>query len=170
VPLEFGHGLDVPYVQTSPAVVDRMLAMGHVGKNDVVIDLGCGDGRIVIEAVRKHGARGIGYDIDPERVDEARKNARRAGVSDRATFEVQDLFTAPIGEADLVTVYLLPPVMDRLAPRLRRELRPGTRIVSHSFSIHGWKPDEEVHAFGRTLYRWTVPRPVPAGGDTGVAR
>lgn len=159
--LEFGNGLDAPYVPTPPAVVEKMLELGRVKAGDVVIDLGCGDGRIVIDAARKFGATGVGYDIDPRRVAEARGNAWRAGVSDRAEFFVQDLFKAPIGEADVVTVFLLPAVMDRLAPRFRRELRAGARIVSHSFSIHGWTPEREVHYGGRTLYVWTVPKEAP---------
>ena len=155
--LDFGSGLDVPYVQTAPAVVTKMLQMAQVRKNDVVVDLGCGDGRIVIAAVTQFGARGIGYDIDPDRITEARENARRAGVESRAQFVQRNFFEAPIGQATVVTVYLLPPVMERIKPRLRSELRPGTRIVSHSFPMRDWPPEQVVHFEGRTLYLFTVP-------------
>ena len=159
--LDFGNGLDVPYVQTPPAAVHRMLEMARVGKDDVVIDLGCGDGRIVIAAVADFGARGIGYDLDPARIAEARRNARKAGVEDRARFEQADFFKAPISQASVVTMFLLPPVLQRMEPRLRSELGPGTRIVSHSFFLRDWPAEEEAHVDGRTLYRWTVPARAP---------
>ena len=159
--LEFGNGLDVPYVQTSPAVVHKMLEMAHVGKDDFVADLGCGDGRIVIAAVRDFGARGVGFDIDPERIAEARENARRAGVEARAQFVQQDFFKAPISQASVVTMFMLPPVMEKIKPRLLSELGPGTRIVSHSFSMRDWPPEQVVRIDGRTLYSWTVPERAP---------
>jgi SAM-dependent methyltransferase len=159
--LDFGHGLDVPYVQTAPGVARRMLEMAKVGSNDVVIDLGCGDGRIVIAAAAEFGARGIGYDLDPRRIAEARRNARLAGVESRTRFEQADFFHAPISEASVVTMFLLPPVLQRMEPRLRSELGPGTRIVSHSFFLRGWPPEEQVQVQGRTLYRWTVPERSP---------
>lgn len=159
--LDFGSGLDVPYVQTPPAVVRRMLEMAQVRPGDVVIDLGCGDGRIVIAAAVEFGARGVGYDLDPERVAEARRNARRAGVADRTRFERADFFQAPIGEASVVTMFLLPPVLQRMEGRLRSELGEGTRIVSHSFFLRDWPPEEVAQVEGRTLYRWTVGRRAP---------
>ena len=158
---DVGNGLDVPYVQTPPAAVHRMLEMARVGKDDVVIDLGCGDGRIVIAAVADFGARGIGYDLDPARIAEARRNARTAGGEDRARFEQADFFKAPISQASVVTMFLLPPVLQRMEPRLRSELGPGTRIVSHSFFLRDWPAEEEAHVDGRTLYRWTVPARAP---------
>jgi SAM-dependent methyltransferase len=159
--LEFGKGLDVPYVQTSPAVVQRMLEMAHVRKDDVVVDLGCGDGRIAIAAATEFGARGIGYDIDPDRIAEARRNAKSAGVEARTSFVQQDFFKAPIARASVVTLFMLPTVMERIEPRLRSDLAPGTRIVSHSFGMRDWPPEEVVHIEGRTLYRWTVPEREP---------
>jgi len=159
--LEFGKGLDVPYVQTSPAVVHKMLEMAHVQKDDVVVDLGCGDGRIAIAAVTQFGARGVGYDIDPDRIAEARRNAKSAGVEARTSFVQQDFFKAPIARATVVTLFMLPPVMERIEPRLRSDLAPGTRIVSHSFGMRDWPPEEVVRVEGRTLYLWTVPEREP---------
>ncbi|MBI4892830.1 MAG: 50S ribosomal protein L11 methyltransferase [Acidobacteria bacterium] len=137
-----------------------MLELAHVRPGETVIDLGCGDGRIVIAAAKDFHAHGIGYDLDPLRISEARANAAAAGVSSQTEFIQQDLFQAPIWKADVVSVFLLPPVMDRLLPRLRSELSPGTRIVSHSFLFHAWPPDKAIHPEGRTLYLWTM----PAGG------
>lgn len=164
--LEFGKGLDVPYVETPPNVVRAMLRSAHVGSRDVVLDLGCGDGRIVVAAAKEFGARGVGYDIDPRRVAEARKNASRAGVADRAQFAQKDLFDARIAEASVVTVFLLPAVLDKLRPRFLRELAPGTRIVSHSFPIRDWTPDQKLSAEGRTLYLYTVPVAQECGPDS----
>lgn len=159
--LDFGRGLDVPYVQTSPAVVRKMLEMAEIRKDDLVLDLGCGDGRVAIEAASAFGARAIGYDLDPERIAEARSNARSAGVEDRTRFIRQDLFDAPIGQGNVVAFFLLPPVIDRLRPRLRSELGPGTRIVSHSFPIRTWTPEKVVHHEGRTLYLYRLPQSLP---------
>ncbi len=138
-----------------------MLEMAQVQKDDVVIDLGCGDGRIAIAAVTEFGARGIGYDIDPDRIAEARQNAKRAGVEARARFEQQDFFKAPIARASVVTMFMLPPVMERMEPRLRSDLAPGTRIVSHSFGMRDWPPAQVVHIEGRTLYLFIVPEREP---------
>jgi SAM-dependent methyltransferase len=145
--------------------------MAHVGANDVVVDLGCGDGRIVVAAARQFGARGVGYDIDPQRISEARMNAARADVTARTRFVQMSLFDARISEATVVTVFLLPSVLDRLRSRLLGDLAPGTRIVSHSFPIRNWKPDQKLEVEGRTLYLFTVPTMVdcttstPAGID-----
>jgi ribosomal protein L11 methylase PrmA len=169
--LEFGKGLDVPYVQTPPHVVTAMLKLARVGAHDVVVDLGCGDGRIVVAAAKEFGARGTGYDIDPDRILEARRNAERAGVTARAQFARRNLFDVNISEATVVTMFLLPSVLERLRPRLLRDLAPGTRIVSHSFPLKNWKPDQKLEVEGRTLYLFTVPKMVactnatPAGID-----
>jgi SAM-dependent methyltransferase len=169
--LEFGKGLDVPYVQTPPHVVTAMLSMARVGAQDVVVDLGCGDGRIVVAAAKEFGARGTGYDIDPDRILEARRNAQKAGVAAHAQFARKDLFAVDVSEATVVTVFLLPSVLERLRPRLLRDLAPGTRIVSHSFPLKNWKPDRKLEVEGRTLYLFTVPKMVscttatPAGID-----
>lgn len=149
--------INAPYVTTPQDVIDRMLALAGVGKNDTVYDLGCGDGRIVITAATRYGARGVGIDIDPRRIREAVENARRAGVSHLVEFREQDLFDADLRGATVVTVYLLPDQQAALRPMLQRELRPGTRVVSHSYSIPGWKPEREVEIQGCRIFRWTVP-------------
>jgi SAM-dependent methyltransferase len=130
-----------------------------VGERDVVYDLGCGDGRIVIAAARKCGARGVGIDVDPERIKSCQRNAAEAGVGDRVRFLRESFFTADLSEATVVMLYLLPAVNSQLRPRLRRELRPGSRIISHAFSMSDWPPDRVVNVAeqGRILYRWTVP-------------
>ncbi len=150
--------LDVPYVPTPQSVVDEMLNLAAVTKNDVVYDLGCGDGRIVITAAKKYGARGVGIDIDPERIKEANANAQHAGVSDRVKFMEQDLFQTDFKEASVVTLYLLPDINLRLRPKLQSELKPGTRVVSHAFDMGDWKPDKTVSVDElRTIYLWTIP-------------
>jgi len=157
---------DVHYVPTPEEVVEKMLEMANVGKNDVVYDLGCGDGRIVITAAKKYGARGIGVDIDPQRIKESNENARIAGVADRVKFLQQDLFEIDFSEATVVTLYLLPALNLRLRPKLLRDLKPGSRIVSHAFDMGDWKPEKVVNVPGdidqdRTIYYWVV----PAGGE-----
>lgn len=152
---------DVPYVPTPDAVVRRMLELGQVGSDDVLYDLGSGDGRIVITAAQQYGARGVGIDIDPERIQEANANAQKAGVTDRVRFRQQDLLQADFSEATVVTLYLLPEVNLRLRPQLLNQLRPGTRIVSHAFDMGDWKPEQVVEVDGRTIYVWTVPEKVP---------
>jgi len=155
---------DVPYVPTPYEVVEEMLKMAKVGPEDVVYDLGCGDGRIVITAAQKYGARGVGVDIDPRRIQESRANAEKAGVTDRVRFIEGDLFEVDIREATVVTLYLLPDVNLRLRPKLLRELRPGTRIVSHDYDMGEWEPDDVVKLPGptypHTLYYWVVPASV----------
>jgi predicted O-methyltransferase YrrM len=154
--------LDVPYVPTHESLVDEMLSMARVGAKDVLYDLGSGDGRIVITAARRFGTRGIGYDLDPERVSEARENAKRAGVTDRVRFEQQDIFTAKIADATVVTMYLLPDVNMRLRPKLLSELKPGTRIVSHNYDLGDWQPvqrkEMDVSGVNHTLFLWIVPQ------------
>ena len=150
---------DVIYVGTPPDVVDAMLKSVKVGPTDVVYDLGCGDGRIVITAAKQYGARGVGIDLDPQRIKEARANALQAGVSDRVRFIEGDLFDASISDATVVALYLIPSVNLRLQPKFMRELKPGTRVVSHAFGIGDWKPDEELNVNGRRVFRFTVPTP-----------
>ncbi|HKY42417.1 MAG TPA: class I SAM-dependent methyltransferase [Pyrinomonadaceae bacterium] len=151
---------DVPYVPTPQNVVDEMLKLANVTKDDVVYDLGCGDGRLVITAVKTFGARrGFGVDIDPERIAESNANAKTAGVTDRVKFAVQDLFQTDLKDATVVTLYLLPEVNLKLRPKLLSELRPGTRVVSHSFDMGDWAPQKTltVTPGGQRLYFWTIP-------------
>lgn len=149
--------LDVPYVATAGEVVERMLALARVGASDHVVDLGCGDGRILIAAARGRGASGYGVDIDPARIREAKANARRAGVEERIRFEVRDLFETPIREATVVAIYLLPEVNLQLRPRLLSELRPGTRVVSHAWDMGDWRPDATATVETAQVYLWIVP-------------
>jgi SAM-dependent methyltransferase len=161
----FARGGDVPYVQTPDRVVHEMLALAAVRPDDVVYDLGAGDGRIVIAAARWRGARGVGIEIDPDLVRQARRDAERAGVADRVRFEVADLFAAPLDDATVVTLYLSPELNARLRPRLLAELRPGARIVSHQFPMADWRPAQTVTLTvdGRehVLHLWIVPPRAP---------
>ncbi len=154
--LQAGFARDVPFVPTPEAVVDKMLEMAKVGPNDVVYDLGSGDGRIVIAAAKK-GARAVGIDIDPERIREARANARSAGVEKRVEFRQGDLFEADLKDATVVTLYLLTGVNRKLRPKLLSELKPGTRVVSHAFDMGDWKPVAEQQVGSSTVYYWVVP-------------
>jgi precorrin-6B methylase 2 len=150
---------DVIYVPTPPEVVTAMLTVAKVGKNDIVYDLGSGDGRIVIAAVKDFGAaKGTGIDINPVRIGEANENAKIAGVTDRVRFLNQDLFETNLSEATVVTLYLLPSLNVKLMPKLMAELKPGTRIVSHSFDMGDWKPEQTIDVNGRTVYFWTIPK------------
>jgi SAM-dependent methyltransferase len=149
--------LDVPYVPTPPEVVDAMLKLADVKTGDVVYDLGCGDGRVVVTAAKEKGARGVGIDIDQERINEATENAEKAGVADRVEFRRQDLFKADIHDATVVALYLLPAINLKLRPKLWRDLKPGTRIVSHSFDMGDWKPQKQIEVSGEVIYFWTVP-------------
>ena len=149
--------LDAPYVVTDHEVVAAMLAVADVRPNEHVIDLGSGDGRILIAAARSHGARGLGVDIDPARVREATANARAARVSDRVEFRRQDLFRTPLGPADVLTLYLTQEVNLQLRPKLLKELKPGTRIVSHAFDMGDWKPIRTEKVGSSTVYYWVVP-------------
>jgi len=135
-----GVKLDVPYVSTPQPVVDAMLGIAEVGSNDVVYDLGCGDGRIVISAASRFGARGVGVDLDPRRIEEANAAARSAGVAGRVRFVVQDLFETDFSEASVLVLYLLPELNARLLPKIRAELRPGARVVSYQFGVGDWVP------------------------------
>ena len=148
-----------PYVPTPQDVVNRMLELAGVTKDDVVYDLGCGDGRIVITAAQRFGARGVGIDFDPDRIAEANANAKRAGVEDLVTFIEQDAMAANVSEATVVTLYLLSSSNMKLRPILTRQLRPASRIVSHAFRMGDWEPDETRHfddelGNPRTIYLW----------------
>ena len=147
---------DVFYVPTPPAVVDAMLKMANVTSTDVVYDLGCGDGRIPIAAAQKYGARGIGIDIDPARIAEANENAKAAGVTDKVKFLNEDLFTSDFRDATVVTLYLLPSLNEKLMPKLKAELKPGTRIVSHAFRMGDWPPERQEEVDGKMIYFWTI--------------
>jgi predicted O-methyltransferase YrrM len=153
---------DVPYVPTHEMVVDEMLRMAKVGKDDVVYDLGSGDGRIVITAAKEFGARGTGIEISPDLVQKAKDNARTAGVSDKVEFKEGDIFEADIKDATVVMLYLLPAVNLKLRPKLLSELRPGTRIVSHNYDMGDWKPQQQTtvktpDGVDHTVYFWVVP-------------
>jgi ribosomal protein L11 methylase PrmA len=148
---------DVVYVPTPEAVVAEMLKIANVTKDDILYDLGSGDGRIVIAAAKQFGTRGVGIDIDPARIKEANENAKLAGVADRVTFLEQDLFETDIHEATVVTLYLLPELNLRLRPKLWKELKPGTRIVSHLFDMDDWRPDKEAQIDGHEVYFWVIP-------------
>jgi SAM-dependent methyltransferase len=149
--------LDVPYVPTKMPTVHKMLEMAGVSKKDTLYDLGCGDGRIVITAAKEHGARGVGIDLNPERIAEANKNARDAKVTNRVKFRVGDLFKADFAPATVVTLYLLPEVNLRLRPQLWRQLKPGTRVVSHAFDMGPeWPPEDTQTVDTSTIYRWTI--------------
>ena len=149
---------DVHFVPTPQPVVDAMLTLAEVRDGDVLYDLGSGDGRIPITAATRHKVRAVGIDIDPERIEEARANAEAAGVTDKVTFRQEDLFEADFSDATVVTLYLLQSLNEKLKPRLLSELKPGTRIVSHSFSMgDDWPPEQTVKVDHSTIYRWTVP-------------
>ncbi len=150
--------LDVPYEPSSEEVVRAMLDIAQVGKNDLVYDLGCGDGRIVIAAAQKAGARGVGVDLDPERIKESLENAHKARVAHRVQFLQQDLFQTDIGKATVVMLYLWPEVNLKLRPKLLRELKPGTRVVSHSHHMGTWKADQAIRTMdGHQVYFWVIP-------------
>lgn len=153
---------DVPYVPTPQPVVDAMLNLAQVKKDDLVYDLGSGDGRIPITAAQKYGARGVGIDINPERVKEANENLQKAGVGNLVEFRQQDLFETDLSNASVVTLYLLPEINLRLRPKLFKELKPGTRVVSHAFDMGNWKPEKVQQVDGKTIYFWTIPEKVPA--------
>jgi SAM-dependent methyltransferase len=159
---------EVPYVPTTDVAVQSMLKLADVKKTDVVYDLGCGDGRIVIAAATLYGAHGVGIDINPQRIHEAKENAKKAGVEDLVRFEQNDLFKANIRDATVVSLFLLQKVNLRLRPKLLKELTPGTRIVSNTFDMGDWKPDKEEtlatgdagHGLGlsRQLFLWIIPQ------------
>jgi SAM-dependent methyltransferase len=159
---------DVPYVPTTEEAVRAMLKLADVKKADVVYDLGCGDGRIVIAAAKTYGARGVGIDIDPDRIQEARENARKAGVENLVRFEENDLFQANFREATVVTLFLLPSINLKLRPKLLQDLKPGTRVVSNTFDMGNWRPekeqalpgadDDEIGSLSHKFFLWKIPR------------
>ena len=144
------------YVPSPEEVVDEMLKLANVAEGDIVYDLGCGDGRIVIGAA-KLGARAVGVDIDPERIKESVANAKSAGVTDRVTFRVEDLFETDLKPATVVTLYLLPARMAKLRPKLLKELKPGTRIVAHDFDLGDWQPEKTIELDHHSIFLWSVP-------------
>jgi SAM-dependent methyltransferase len=152
--------LDVIYVPTPQEVVDRMLEMAQVKAGDFVIDLGCGDGRNVVTAAKVYGARGFGFDIDPERIKEAKENAEKAGVTDKVEFRIANLFETKISDADVMMMYLLSTINLKLRPRILDELKPGSRVVSHAFDMGDWKPDQRDTVGYRNVYMWIVPAKV----------
>lgn len=147
---------DVIFVPTPQEVVEDMLRLANVRKGDVLYDLGSGDGRIPVTAARMYGVRGVGIDIDPDRIRDANRNARKHGVSNLVQFRQQDLFTADFSEATVVTLYLLPDLNLKLMPLLRSQLKPGSRVVSHQFDMGEWKPDKKLESDGRTVYFWVI--------------
>ncbi len=149
---------DIHYTPTRHAIADAMLQLAQVTPADVVYDLGSGDGRIVIIAAQKYGAHGVGVEIDPALVERARQNAREAGVADRVVFIEADLFTTDVSDATIVTLYLSASINKRLEPKLRKQLRPGARIVSHQFLIGAWKPDETIRPDYSDVFLWRVPK------------
>jgi SAM-dependent methyltransferase len=167
-------GFDVPFVPTPTEVVDEMLRLADVKAGDVLYDLGCGDGRIVIAAAKRFGTRAVGIDIDPVRITESNANAAAAGIAGKVRFIQQDLFEADFKDATVVTMYLLTSVNRRLRPKLLAELRPGTRLVSHSFDMGDWKPDKTSlvpTSYGdqRAVYFWVVPANLTGKWDWDLA-
>jgi cyclopropane fatty-acyl-phospholipid synthase-like methyltransferase len=149
---------DVIFVPTPPEVVDTMLKLAGVTAKDVVYDLGCGDGMIVTAAAKDFGARAVGIDINPVRVKEANERVAKAGVTDKVKILNEDLFTANISQATVVTLYLLQSLNEKLIPKLNKELKPGTRIVSQTFSMGDrYPPEKTMESAGRSVYLWTVP-------------
>jgi precorrin-6B methylase 2 len=161
---------DVIFVPTPHEVVDAMLKVAKVGKDDVLYDLGSGDGRIPITAAQKYGiARGIGIDINPQRIKEANENLRKARVGDRVRFINADLFESNLSDATVITLYLLPELNLKLLPKLLKEAKPGTRIVSHAFDMGTWKPEQSLDVEGRKVFFWTIPAPGTASHDAAIA-
>jgi SAM-dependent methyltransferase len=152
------HEADALYLPTPHPVVEAMLRLAGATRGDVIFDLGSGDGRIPIAAARAYGVRGVGIELDGRMVELARRNARDAGIERLVEFRQEDLFLADLREATVVTLFLFPDLNRRLEPKLRAELRPGTRIVSHRFGIGDWPPDRTIEVDGHALLLWTVPR------------
>jgi cyclopropane fatty-acyl-phospholipid synthase-like methyltransferase len=153
--------INSPYVSTPHTVVDKMLDLAKPKADDVVYDLGCGDGRIVIQAAKQYGVRGVGIDNNPERIREAEENARREGVSHLVQFRIGDLYDADIEDATIVALYLLPDVNMKLRPKLKNELKPGARIVSHTFGMGDWKPNKQQTVDGEKIFLWKIRRKFP---------
>lgn len=149
---------DVVFVPTPETVVEAMLQVANVTKNDVVYDLGCGDGRIPITAARKYGARAVCVDIDPVRIADINENVKKANVGNLVKVIHGDLFQQDLSGASVITLYLLPSLNVKLMPKLMKECKPGTRIVSQSFDMGDWKPEKEMDVDGRKVYYWTIPK------------
>ena len=158
--VENRYNIFIPYVPTPNHLVDRMLELAEIGKDDLVLDMGSGDGRIVITAAQRYGSRGRGVEIDPKLVDEAKENARKAGVAERTDFVAQDMFVTKIEDATVMTLYVLTASNLELRPRILKEMRPGSRIVSHQFSMGAWLADKHESLGNAELYMWVVPAPV----------
>lgn len=152
---------DIHYEPSSPAQTRAMLQLAGVTKKDVVYDLGSGDGRLVITAVKEFGARGVGIDIDPKRIEESVANARNEKVTDLVTFRNEDLFEANIREATVVTLYLWPWINLKLRAKLWKDLKPGTRVVSHLHDMGDWPPEKTIEVEGHKIYLWTIPAAPP---------
>jgi SAM-dependent methyltransferase len=161
---------DVPYVPTPEPVVNKMIELAKITKDDVAYDFGCGDGRLVIAAVKAGAKRGLGVDIDPQRIKEANENAKAAGVTDKVEFKEADLFTMDFKDATVLTMYLLPSVNMKLRPKILDEMKPGSRVVSHAFDMEDWQPEQEVTVQdgGQTVYMWTVPAKVEGAWDVKI--
>jgi len=147
---------DIHFVPTPNSVIDAMLTLAHVTPNDVVYDLGSGDGRIVVAAAKRFGARGVGVELDADLIKQAQNRARKARVADKVSFEQGDLFKADLSDATVVTLYLSNSINRRLEPKLMHELKPGSRVVSHRFEMFDWKPDAQVSVHGTRVYLWTI--------------
>lgn len=150
--------INTPYVATPYPIVRAMLRLARTKKSDIVYDLGCGDGRILIEAAKSYGAHGVGVDNNPERIREAEQIAWKEGVSHLVSFRVGDLYDVDLKQATVVTLYLLPEVNLRLRPKLQKQLKPGARIVSHSFDMGDWKPSKIQISAGESIYLWKIKR------------
>jgi SAM-dependent methyltransferase len=153
---------DVPFEPSPKHVVEEILKLADIRKSDVVYDLGCGDGRIVIAAAQQYGANGVGIDIDPQRIKDSLENARAAGVLDRVSFRNEDLFEANIADATVVTLFLWPEVNLKLRAKLLRDLKPGTRVVSYYWDMGDWVPEKEIEIDSHSIYLWTIPAKRPA--------
>ena len=151
--------INTPYVETAPPVVDAMLRLAKTKRKDVVYDLGCGDGRIVIAAAKQYGARGVGIDINPVRIQQAQDNARREGVQNLVTFKIGDVYNADVREATIVALYMLPDVNLKLRPKLWQDLRPGARIISHTFDMGDWKPKRVKAVGSEKVFLWVQKKP-----------
>jgi SAM-dependent methyltransferase len=157
---DLGSKKIVPFVPTPQEVVDKMIELAGVKEGDVVYDLGSGDGRIVITAAKK-GARAVGFDVDGDLVKDSQENIRKAGLEKLAEIKQQDILTVDLSPATVVTMYLLPDVNLKLKPNILKQLKPGSRVVSHAFDMGDWKPDKTERVNGRTIYLWTIPAKAP---------
>jgi SAM-dependent methyltransferase len=157
---DLGSKKIVPFVPTPQEVVDKMIELAGVKEGDVVYDLGSGDGRIVITAAKK-GARAVGFDVDGDLVKDSQENIRKAGLEKLAEIKQQDILTVDLSPATVVTMYLLPDVNLKLKPNILKQLKPGSRVVSHAFDMGDWKPDKTERVNGRTIYLWSIPAKAP---------